>query len=420
MNVLLMTIGAFRNISESGAYTDLLRFFQRQGHSVFVACTTEKRQGLPTCVEEQGDAKVLRIRVGNITKVNFLEKGISTLLINKQFKNAIRKCYKNVKFDIVLYSTPPITLAGVVGNLKRRDGCFTYLMLKDIFPAGALDLGVLKKTGIKGMIYCYFRSIEKKLYRDSDAIGCMSMANKRYLLKYNAWISEEKVGICPNTIDVIDKDTVDKQQICKKYNLPENKILLLYGGNFGLPQNVNYVVDVMYAAKKMQDIHFVMCGSGTEFHKIHEYGEQTGNNNVTVINALPYADYKELLGACDAGLLFLDYKFEVPNFPSRLLDYMNYELPVIAATDVHTDVGETILAGKFGWWCESRSQDDYMDMLGAVVEEWKNNRGGFAQRGMNAKKYLERNFRTEIAYDVIIKGYNKWRETADKQVPHND
>lgn len=414
MNVLLMTIGAFRNISESGAYTDLLRFFQEEGHSVFVACTTEKRQGLPTCVEEQGGIRILRIRVGNITKVNFLEKGISTLLIKKQFKSAIKKYYKDVKFDIILYSTPPITLAGVVGKFKRRDGCFTYLMLKDIFPAGALDLGVLKKTGIKGLIYRYFRSVEKKLYRNSETIGCMSMANTRYLLKHNPWISQEKVEICPNTIDVIDKYIVDKQQICKKYNLPENKMLLLYGGNFGLPQNVNYVVDVMRAAKKVQDVHFVMCGSGTEFHKVHQYSEQTGNNNVTVINALPYADYKELLGACDAGLLFLDHKFEVPNFPSRLLDYMNYELPVIAATDVHTDVGETILAGKFGWWCESRKEDDYVDMLGAVVDEWKNKQESFVQRGKNAKVYLEQNFRTEIAYDTIIQSFYKWKKNSGK------
>lgn len=414
MNVLLMTIGAFRNISESGAYTDLLRFFQEQGHSVFVACTTEKRQGLPTCVEEQGGVRILRIRVGNITKVNFLEKGISTLLIKEQFNSAIKKYYKNVKFDIILYSTPPITLAGVVGKLKRRDNCFTYLMLKDIFPAGALDLGVLKKTGIKGLIYRYFRSVEKKLYRNSETIGCMSMANTRYLLKHNPWISQEKVEICPNTIDVIDKYIVDKQQVCKKYNLPENKMLLLYGGNFGLPQNVDYVVDVMQAAKKIQDVHFVMCGSGTEFHKVHQYSKQTGNSNVTVINALPYADYKELLGVCDVGLLFLDYRFEVPNFPSRLLDYMNYELPVIAATDVHTDVGETILAGKFGWWCESRREDDYVDMLWEVVDEWKNNQESFVQRGENAKVYLEQNFKTEIAYDTIIQNYYKWKKNSGK------
>ena len=93
---------------------------------------------------------------------------------------------------------------------------------------------------------------------------------------------------------------------------------------------------------------------------------------------------------------------------------MNYELPVIAATDVHTDVGETILAGKFGWWCESRREDDYVDMLWAVVDEWKNNQESFVQRGENAKVFLEQNFKTEIAYDTIIQNYYKWKKNSGK------
>ncbi len=411
MNVLLMTIGAFRDISENGAYTDLLRFFREKGHSVYIACTREKRQGLPTCIEEQDGVKILRIRIGNITKVNFIEKGISTLMIEKQFEHAIQKYFGDVSFDIILYSTPPITLAGVVGRLKKRGKSFTYLMLKDIFPAGAVDLGVLPESGLKGIICKYFRNVEKKLYRNSECIGCMSMANKRYLLEHNPWIDEERVGLCPNTIDVVEKCVADKGEVCKTHNLPGNKLLLLYGGNFGLPQNVDYVVSAMETARTLSDVHFVMCGSGTEFYKIREYANKEGVENITVIDALPYAEYKQLLAICDAGMLFLDYRFHVPNFPSRLLDYMNYELPVIAATDTNTDVGQTILDGNFGWWCESREIQSFYDMLSEVVCEWKDNANAFVGRGKNAKKYLEQYFRTEIAYTEIIENYEEWKAT---------
>lgn len=414
MNVLLMTIGAFRDVSENGAYTDLLRFFQEQGHSVYVVCTREKRQGLPTCVEEQSGIKILRVRIGNITKVNFIEKGISTLMIEKQFERAIKKHFSDVNFDIILYSTPPITLAGVVGRLKKKDDCFTYLMLKDIFPAGAVDLGVLSKTGIKGIIYRYFRSVEKKLYKYSEHIGCMSMQNKRYLLKHNPQISAEKVGLCPNTIDLIEKIEVDKSEVCKIYNLPQDKLLLLYGGNFGLPQNVDYVVSVMEATREMNDVHYVMCGSGTEFYKIKDYGSKEENSNITVIDALPYTKYRELLAVCDAGMLFLDYRFQVPNFPSRLLDYMNYELPVIAATDVNTDVGQTIVDGEFGWWCESRETQSFVEMLDNIRKEWEKDKEAFQYRGKKAKMYLKNNFCTEMAYHEIMKSYESWKIIGGK------
>ena len=58
-------------------------------------------------------------------------------------------------------------------------------MLKDIFPHNAVDLGMIQKTGIKSIIYKYFRNVEKKLYKISDYIGCMSQANVDYVLKHN-------------------------------------------------------------------------------------------------------------------------------------------------------------------------------------------------------------------------------------------
>ena len=90
-----------------------------------------------------------------------------------------------MKFDLVLYSTPPITLQKAVSYVKNRDGAATYLLLKDIFPQNALDLGMLKKTGVKGLFYRYFKNKEIKLYVVSDYIGCMSEANVEFLLKHN-------------------------------------------------------------------------------------------------------------------------------------------------------------------------------------------------------------------------------------------
>ena len=93
---------------------------------------------------------------------------------------------------MILYSTPPITFCGVVEYFQKRDNAKTYLMLKDIFPQNAVDLGMMKTTGAKGLIYKYFRKQEKKLYAISDRIGCMSQANVEYVLKDNPEVSKEK------------------------------------------------------------------------------------------------------------------------------------------------------------------------------------------------------------------------------------
>ena len=48
------------------------------------------------------------------------------------------------RFDLVIYPTPPITFAPLVAKLKRQHDCGTYLILRDIFPQNARDLGMIR------------------------------------------------------------------------------------------------------------------------------------------------------------------------------------------------------------------------------------------------------------------------------------
>lgn len=403
MNIVFLSIGGLNDLSENAVYPDLLRRFRDEGHSVHVVCQREKRLGLDTEMNVEHGIKVLRVKTGNITKTNLIEKGISTILIGWQFKNAINIYFGNTKFDLVLYSTPPITIANTVSFLKRRDNVTSYLMLKDIFPQNAIDIGLLNNTGWKSLIYKYFRRKEKQLYLMSDYIGCMSEANVEFVLRHNPYIDKDNVEICPNTINSLVKKHVDRNQIRSRFNLPKDKIIFVYGGNFGKPQNVDYIIEVLKDNELNNLIHFVMVGSGTDFHKILEYKKQTSDDYITVLNSLKKVEYDDLLEACDVGLIFLDYRFTIPNFPSRLLDYMNHEIPVIAATDTNTDVGQVILEGKFGWWCESKGTEAYKEIIEMIIRE----KDSLSRIGMNGKQYLEQNYRTGKAYNTIMNHFKK-------------
>jgi hypothetical protein len=102
------------------------------------------------------------LQIGNIQKTNLIEKGISTLTLESKFKRGINKYFSDIKFNLILYSTPPITLQRAVEYVKQRDNAKAYLLLKDIFPQNALDLGMLEKTGLKGF-YIDILKIKKKI-----------------------------------------------------------------------------------------------------------------------------------------------------------------------------------------------------------------------------------------------------------------
>ena len=398
MNILFLTLIDFSSLSERGIYTDLLRALSQKGHRVFAISPVERRMGQKTHLVTEGDSTILKLRIGNIQKTNVIEKGISTLRIEGQFKRAIKKHFGDVKFDLVLYSTPPITFAKVVDFVKRRDGATSYLLLKDIFPQNAVDIGMLKKSGVKGLLYRFFRRKEKRLYALSDRIGCMSEANRRYLLAQDPEVDAARVEICPNSVEVRDMTvgTEERFALRQKYGIPQDKTVFVYGGNLGKPQGVDFLMDCLRREACRENAYFLIVGNGTEYARLSSFMETEGLLNAKLLAGLPKEDYDRMVAACDVGLIFLDHRFTIPNFPSRLLSYMQASIPVLAATDPNTDVGEVIVNGGFGWWCES---NDPAGFSAAVAKALAADRAAMGALGF---AYLNAQYHVRDAADTIL------------------
>lgn len=400
MNILFLSLSSVRNIDDRGIYPDLLREFVKNDNYVCVVSPIERHYNVKTHIEKQDGLSILNFKTLNIQKTNFIEKGIGTVLLESQFLYAIKKYYKNVKFDLVLYATPPITLVNSIKYVKKRDRAKTYLMLKDIFPQNAVDLGMMKTSGLKGLIYRYFRRKEKKLYAISDRIGCMSLANVDYVLKHNPEINPEIVEICPNSIEVQDMRLTDgeKLEIRRKYGIPTDKKVFVYGGNLGKPQGISFIIDCLRAEKDNDKAFFLIVGSGTEFGKFEEFVNEEKLTNVKLMKSLPKEDYDRMVAACDVGMIFLDHRFTIPNFPSRLLSYMQAGLPVLACTDPNTDIGKVITEGGFGWWCESDDVDGFTKTVEKIVKIC--NTESF---GSQAFQLMVDNYSAKRCYSIIVK-----------------
>lgn len=400
MNILFLTLADISSIKERDIYTDVMREFVKEGHNLFIISPTEKRNRKSTKLITEHNTRILKLQIGNIQKTSIIEKGISTLTLESKYLAGIKKYFNDVKFDSVLYSTPPITLEKVVKFVKQRDGAKTYLLLKDIFPQNAVDLGILKTSGARSYIYRYFRKREKNLYELSDYIGCMSPANVEFLLKNNPVISDKNVEVCPNSIEATDKNVSlnERLQIRNKYNIPIDKTIFIYGGNLGKPQGIDFLIDCIKSNELKKSSYFLIIGSGTEFDKLQKFFIKNKPINSSLLNQLPKEDYDKLVYSCDVGLIFLEKRFTIPNFPSRILTYMQASMPVLAATDVNTDLGKIIINGDFGYWCESSDIKKFDFLVDKLCN--KNLRG---KLGENARQYLENNYTSKHSYEIIKK-----------------
>lgn len=403
MNILFLSIVHKDSIESHGIYTDLLRQFRDNGHSIYMVSPYEARTGNQTEHRFENGAHVLNVRIGNITKCGKIEKGISMLKIEKQYLKALKRYLSDVRFDLILYPTPPITLAGVVKYIKKRDNAKTFLLLKDIFPQNAVDIGMMQKSGLKGLLYKYFRNKEKHLYAVSDYIGCMSQANVDYVKKHNPEVDPDRIGISPNSIEPVYKTVSEDERaaIREKYGVPQDKKVFVYGGNLGKPQGIPFLIECLRAQKGNENAYFLIVGDGTEYSKLLNFVQTEQPENVKVMQRLPKEDYDHMVAACDVGLIFLDHRFTIPNFPSRILSYMQVGLPVLACTDPNTDVGEVITEGGFGWWCESNDVDAFNRLVDeAICADLK-------KCAENAKRYLNEHYHVKDAYRSITEVIDK-------------
>ena len=111
MNIVFLSIGGLQDLGENTVYPDLLRHFRDQGHSVYVVC---QRKGGAVFYRNEH-----RTRNEGLTGEN---RNITKPRIERVFPpfssvcnlKAIQEYFGDVKFDLVLYSTPPITVTKTV------------------------------------------------------------------------------------------------------------------------------------------------------------------------------------------------------------------------------------------------------------------------------------------------------------------
>ena len=351
-----MTIGY--NLDGNGLWQNLVDALLENGHSLTLV-RSEPEYDHTKLENIKENFEVLSVKTINPFEQNLIKKGISQISLASYFKCAIKKYLSNYDFDLILYATPPVTLASVVKFCKEKYNAKTFLMLKDIFPQNAVDLEMMKKNGL---IYKYFRHQEKRYYEYSDFIGCMSQGNVDYVLKHNPEVNKDKIGLFPNSIRIDEnKETI--------FN--EDKTVFMFGGNLGKPQNIPFLLEVIKKLSDYDKAQFIIVGSGVQKDYIIDFCNKNELPNLTFKEQVPQDEYEDMLCKADVGLISLDPRFTIPNIPSKFQTYLKLKKPVLAITDVNTDLRQIIEKNNCGWWCQSSNYDETIKQIIYICEHKK-------------------------------------------------
>ncbi len=390
MRVLFLMF-AFPDMNKSfNMYTSLVEEFVARGHDVVVLAPDDSGTG----VRQEKGIPVLRVKTLPIKNVPNYLKGISNLLLPYQYERALNKHYRGQRFDLIIMPTPPITLIDLAAKLKKKFGARLYLVLRDIFPQNAVDLGFMKKDGL---LHRFFRKKETKLYHHADAVGGMSQGNVDYIVRHNPEVDPTKLHQLLNFQKIYTGFGSDKEALRAKYGL-NDKFVVVFGGNMGKPQQLENVLQLAESCQTYPDVVFLLLGEGVYMDRIVEEIKVRNLKNILIQRTVPKQEYQDLLSICHIGLISLHQNFTIPNIPSKALDYLNVGIPVLASIDRATDFGEVLEKEGVGLYSYAGDHAAFFRNFTTLYLERETAR----KMGEKGKEYFARCLTPDKAYQTIL------------------
>ena len=319
---------------------DLARELLKMGHDPIVIVPVEKINN-STYVEKIDNIQILRIPTFKINNIGNIRRAINEILLPFIMILELKKYLSLIKsLDAVVWYSPTIFFGPLIKFIKKSSNCKSYLILRDIFPEWALDLGILKKN----LIYYFLKFVANYQYSLADTIGVQTYSNLKYF--NNLTIQEkDKIEVLNNWLSPsINK----KSSICINNTKLRNKKILVYIGNMGVAQGAKIFIELADSLKKKKNIGFVFVGRGSKLGELKIYATSKNLDNVLFFDEIDPDEIYDFLKMCHIGLIALDPRHKSHNIPGKFLAYIRSGLPILARINSGTDLQKVIEKENLG------------------------------------------------------------------------
>ena len=394
MKVAIIT-DSFPPLKNSGAIQirDLSIEFVRQGHEV-VVITPSSEIINPYLLSEMDKVQVLILKAPKIKDIGYFRRAIGEYFMPFiMIRHLKRNSLIDNNLDGIITYAPSIFLGPLANMLKKKNNCKNYLILRDIFPQWAVDVGLLSNYGLP---YYFLKRVEKYLYSTADIIGVQTPANLKYFNE-NVVFRRGHIEVLQNWL------AVNKSKTCNivigKTKLKGRKIFV-YAGNMGVAQGLSVFIDLADSLSTQKSIGFLFVGRGNAVVSLRQAVKARGLDNILIYDEIEPQEIHALYQQCAVGIISLDKRHKTHNIPGKFLSYIQSGLPVLAAINSGNDLEDIINSKNVGRVSTNHS----VDVLKKLVEEIVENLLGDDDTKKRCLKLYKDMFSPKKAVEQIING----------------
>lgn len=340
---------------------DLSREFVRQGHETTVLVASP---ALKTAfrIDEQDGVTIARLRSPKTKDVGYVRRIAGEFLMPFAMKRNYGKspiadrCY-----DAVIWYSPTIFLGPIVRWLKRRNDCPSYLIIRDIFPQWAADMGLISR----GPAFQFLDQVARYQYRSADVIGVQTPGNLSFFDDFRATQPDCRLEVLQNWLG----DAPDRG--CS-IDLATTKLagrrIFVYAGNMGVAQQMDKLLDCAVAMRERDDIGFLFVGRGSEADRLRQLAAERSPDTILFHDEISPDDIPGLYAQCHVGLICLDSRHRTHNIPGKFLTYMQAGLPVLASINDGNDLQQMVETRHVGRVSVAPDGADLPELASALIE----------------------------------------------------
>lgn len=312
---------------------DLADEFIAQGDTVTVIVPSDS-QTVSVVEKIDGNLQVLFVKACKTKDIGYLQRTLAEFFNPFLMWARLRRFSPFLKnsVELVVWYSPSIFWGPLVKRIKGRWNCPSYLVLRDIFPDWALDLGLLTKLN---PALHFFRQVANYQYHQADAIGVQSPNNLDYLVGQNSNL-KNKLEVLWNWMR--EDNNKDSCTIRLSETVLKDKKVLVYAGNIGVAQGVDTFLKIIQAFAKHENIGFLFVGRGSEMDQLKTRVSEAKIKSVLFYPEIPSEQINDLYAQCNAGIIVLDKRHKTHNIPGKFVSYMHSGLPVFGVVNSGNDL----------------------------------------------------------------------------------
>jgi len=361
---IAIIVDAYKPFRSSAAIQieDLASELVLQGHDVIVI-TPAVGQNRTWLDEVSNGVVVLRLSAPQTKNISRIRRAFSEIALPFFMMWGFRRSpYFSLKLDGIVWYSPTIFFGPLVHMLKSKNHCKSYLILRDIFPDIAVDLGILKL----GLIYRFFKGIESYQYSLADIIGVQSRSNLKYL---NDWSKRPK-----KHLEVLHNWLASRPIIKSNFSIENTplagKVVIVYSGNMGLMQGMNIVLELAERLLARDDVGILLLGRGSEVSCLKHEASLRGLKNIFFHDEIHPDEIPAALSQCHIGLLLLDPRLKTHNIPGKLISYMHAGLPILGRINFGNDLLDIIRSNEIGFVSAGEKNEEFLLMADLLVSDY--------------------------------------------------